>query len=836
MTCLFISEGHAQNYYVERFNVQADGTTSDADNSPWTTTQGSSGTLDVYSFYGEIQANSVSTEAVWTSGSINISGSTSISVDVYEYDDAESSDYVRLYYKLDGSSTEVEFGNYSGNFSNATATTTITGSSVVIVARFLNNFERQAIDNIVVQSTSTGAAIYSIASGDWDNGSSWSTTGFAGSACNCYPNGSTTVNVGNSRTINLNVDADVNDITIENTGAVFYTAPYVELNIVDDGVFTINSGGTFDENGQTYADIDFEGLTGTSGLVVNAGATFTPGWIFVQGGNTVNITGDGDINLVYDFYVSAGTVNNNSTGTFTIGDYLVFDEDNTTFNNNGTVVINDDILAGAGDDGNTIAVGSGASLTIGGDIDLSGSSMTINSNGVISQAGNFLNIGASSSFNNLSGSFWFWSYTGGVAYDADMPNVFTAGGAFRYTGTGDQLVIPLSYNNLGIAGSGTKFLQGNTSVSGILYFTSGFLALGNYDLTTGNTSSINNASSARFVVVNGTGSLIQNNIGTGGKTGGVLFPVGISSTSYTPLTINNTGTADNFSVSVCSNIYEEGGCGTGTMASAEVVNRTWFINEAVVGGSNATLTFQWNATNELTGFDRTNLNIIHHNGSYWNAVGNLSAAGAGPYTGSVSGITSFSPFGIEGGSTPLPVQLLFFKAEHNDDKIKLLWETASELNNDFFTIERTTDLKVFDEITTVDGSGTTENSTKYHVFDYDPLMGTAYYRLKQTDFDGSYSYSDLVKVTNSYNKSQKLQLYPVPNDGISINISNPAFTEGDQYWIHVIDINGRIVYKEQKMIEAGSSLLLQFKQSLSPGVYTLLLESGELQRQTFVVK
>ncbi|ELR71001.1 hypothetical protein C900_03131 [Fulvivirga imtechensis AK7] len=828
----------AQYYYLERFNTQPNGATSDADNTPWTTIQGSSGSLAVDASFQDLTASSVGTEAVWESGSIAISGSTSISVDVLEYSNAEPSDYVKVYYKLDGSPTEVEFASFNDDFGSGTATTTVSGSSVVIVVRFLNDQEFHTIDNVVVESAVGGATLYSIADGDWDDGAIWSTTGYAGAACNCFPNGSTPVNIGNTRTVNLNVDAEVNDITIENTGSLLFTAGNVELNVMNDGTFTINSGGTFDENGQTNSDLDFEGGSGTSQLVVHSGSTFSIDRLYMFGANTLNISGDGDITLLEDFHISAaGTINNNSTGTFTIGDDLLFNDDNATFTNYGDIIITDDLLAGTGDDGNTFTNASGAHLDIGGDINLSGSNMTINNSGTLSQSGNFLNIGSSSSFNNLGGSFWFWGYTGGVAYDADMPNVFNAAGTVRYNGAGDQLVMPLSYNNLGIAGGGTKSLQGVTSVSGMMYLTNGFVALGDHNLTIGNSGSIANASSARYVVIDGNGSLIQNNIGTGGRSGGVLFPVGINTTSYTPLTINNSGTADNFTVRVCSNIYEEGGCATGTMQSVNVVDRTWFIDEAVVGGSSATLVFQWGATNELSGFDRADINIVHHNGAYWETVGNTSATGTGPYTASVSGVTSFSPFGVEDATdTPLPVELLFFNAKSKSHYVALTWETASELNNDFFTVERSVDLVSFTEVGSVRGKGTSHEISRYYLADNAPLKGKAYYRLRQTDFDGSFTYSAPVKVEYVVMQSDQLQVYPVPNEGDYINILNPQLKEDRVCTIHVIDGQGKKVLSVERNVQQGVPLLIHFKHPLSPGIYTLLFHDGELKSQAFIVK
>jgi len=117
---------------------------------------------------------------------------------------------------------------------------------------------------------------------------------------------------------------------------------------------------------------------------------------------------------------------------------------------------------------------------------------------------------------------------------------------------------------------------------------------------------------------------------------------------------------------------------------------------------------------------------------------------------SLSGLTSFSTFTINGSSAPstaLPVELLFFDAQVNEkNQVNLLWATASELNNDYFTVERSTDGGNWEIVEIVAGSGTTSVRTDYQTLDERPNKGISYYRLKQIDFDGTISYSNIVSV------------------------------------------------------------------------------------------
>lgn len=113
-----------------------------------------------------------------------------------------------------------------------------------------------------------------------------------------------------------------------------------------------------------------------------------------------------------------------------------------------------------------------------------------------------------------------------------------------------------------------------------------------------------------------------------------------------------------------------------------------------------------------------------------------------------------------GSNVVLPIELLFFKATKlNQRNVELWWSTATELNNDYFTVEKTLDGIDFNEVGIVNGSGTTYSIHDYSLTDYQ-LQNSAmtYYRLKQTDFDGNYSYSDLISVDNIGSEAKEVVL------------------------------------------------------------------------------
>lgn len=120
--------------------------------------------------------------------------------------------------------------------------------------------------------------------------------------------------------------------------------------------------------------------------------------------------------------------------------------------------------------------------------------------------------------------------------------------------------------------------------------------------------------------------------------------------------------------------------------------------------------------------------------------------------------------------TSLPIDLLYFQAEAKEDRVLLEWSTLSEVNNDYFEILRSEDGIVWKTIETIEGAGNSSEMLSYTSFDYNPLQGKSYYILRQTDFDGTTSYSDVRFVHFELDASDIL-IYPNPSkDFISIEL------------------------------------------------------------------
>ncbi len=230
---------------------------------------------------------------------------------------------------------------------------------------------------------------------------------------------------------------------------------------------------------------------------------------------------------------------------------------------------------------------------------------------------------------------------------------FTASGrSVTFNGTAPQTIAgsaSTTFFDLIIDNSFGISLAISASVTGTLTFTNGKITLGAFDLLLGNSAAISGSNSARYVVTDGTGSLrqrVQNNATD------VAFPIGLA-TAYLPVFIQLTAgsVADDFKARVINGLnmaYDANDLPTGAPVSNRAVLKTWCLKENVSGGSTATIKVQWNSSDESSDFARSWCDLAHYSGGSWLFVAGSAAAGAGPYTQTLSNITTFSPFGVFG--------------------------------------------------------------------------------------------------------------------------------------------------------------------------------------------
>lgn len=253
----------------------------------------------------------------------------------------------------------------------------------------------------------------------------------------------------------------------------------------------------------------------------------------------------------------------------------------------------------------------------------------------------------------------------------------------------------------------------------------------------------------------------------------------------------------------------------------------------VLGDGDVTGTgdFQVNAGGSVTvtgDLDLSGTGDITLNGSV-TVGGDLTISGAATFCGggtvSVTGVVTGIPDPCFTGA--LPIELLYFSADPNDEKVDLRWATASESNNDYFTVERSKDGELWANLLVVDGAGTSSFLIEYLDFDHKPLNGTSYYRLKQTDYDGKFTYSNISVVHYTNGSGLDVTVFPNPNDGNSFNLEFTGF--GDEEVLIVIrDVIGREYYSKAYLVnEKNTIYAVSLTDKLPSGTYLITASSDE---------
>ncbi|MCZ7557008.1 MAG: T9SS type A sorting domain-containing protein [Bacteroidia bacterium] len=415
-------------------------------------------------------------------------------------------------------------------------------------------------------------------------------------------------------------------------------------------------------------------------------------------------------------------------------------------------------------------------------------------------------------------------------------------------GSGDTVVIagsgqtPISIPSVTLSAlemnntNGT-LVGGQLGITDALILSSGNIDAGAGEIRLGPTAAISGGSFTSHIVTSDTGSLVIDGIGTGARTGAVLFPVGASHVSYTPVSLTNAGTADAFRVRAVADLRLAGL--SGTVLTSHAVGRTWVIEEGNPGGSDATITLQWYLNDELPAFLRTGSMIHRFNGSTWYALQPPGpTAGSNPYTRTVYGVTAFSPFAIADSAANLPVELLSFSARLEAGAAIVTWSTASETNNAGFIVERRVGSGPWRSRGFVPGSGTTMAGQEYAFSDAIetgiPAGTPLAYRLRQIDTDGTETVSHEVTVLQSSDPAFSLaQNYPNPvyngEAGASATIFTYSLAAEAYVRLTIHDALGREVAVVEDGIRQGGMHSVVFDAAALPaGMYMVRLESAGL--------
>ncbi|TNE72247.1 MAG: T9SS type A sorting domain-containing protein [Bacteroidetes bacterium] len=166
---------------------------------------------------------------------------------------------------------------------------------------------------------------------------------------------------------------------------------------------------------------------------------------------------------------------------------------------------------------------------------------------------------------------------------------------------------------------------------------------------------------------------------------------------------------------------------------------------------------------------------------------------------------------------PLPVELVSFSASEVLRSVDVTWTTASEHNNDFFTILGSVDGSSWDVIENINGAGNSTQTLNYS-FSFTNSMNYEYLRLDQTDYDGESSSSPVVRIDRAAHT--EINVYPNPSNGENLYVS---LAEYGDYTITIVDLNGRHVFEDQYF--STNNIVLN-NLALQSGTFLLKVSSG----------
>jgi hypothetical protein len=173
---------------------------------------------------------------------------------------------------------------------------------------------------------------------------------------------------------------------------------------------------------------------------------------------------------------------------------------------------------------------------------------------------------------------------------------------------------------------------------------------------------------------------------------------------------------------------------------------------------------------------------------------------------------------------PLPVKLVSFTAQVDEDQVLLNWKTASEINNDFFEVQRFKNMEEIMTLGKVTGHGTSAELHSYQFVDTSPLDGISFYQLKQVDFDGKFDFSNVV--STSFTANNSIQLFPNPGNGSELGLYASNYKEPVQILIQDARGFDVVSFSIQSQPSLSEVQLIKFDAPLSPGMYIVQIKTN----------
>lgn len=406
---------------------------------------------------------------------------------------------------------------------------------------------------------------------------------------------------------------------------------------------------------------------------------------------------------------------------------------------------------------------------------------------------------------------------------ADSGQVFLLDGNSVQTISGTSQT---SFNNLKVSNSSGARLNRDVSITNSLDLESGGLELNANTLSilNGQTSAINNTNGYIISELTDNSSVVTWQINS--APGTHIIPFGTVSGVSIPFQITVTsGDIGNFSISTYPTAPDNTPYPVTPVAvthmndsnnndnSINTVDRFWYLEKSRAGGT-ATITFTATPA-EIGSITGLNAQKWNESSQGWEAP--LPGQTATATSVTVPDVSNFSVWVLTSSESPLPVELLDFSANQEGDVVLLNWSTASEIQSQFFYVEKTSDFVHFSNVARVEAAGTSNEILRYDATDWDPFYGISYYRLRQVDIDGNYQFSNFASVDFGSTSQMTAIVYPVPAQAgnISLKINNVS---GESIRLDITDLAGRTEYSHEFAVTGSfMDINLPDTETLSPG-------------------
>jgi hypothetical protein len=428
-----------------------------------------------------------------------------------------------------------------------------------------------------------------------------------------------------------------------------------------------------------------------------------------------------------------------------------------------------------------------------------------------------------------------------LGYSGSSKSTVKFVGSADQTISGDIYAALSSVKNIEVdKPSGDLNITGKLLLNGDLTLTQGNVVTTGQNLYLSSASEVTGGSTASYV--NGPMYKTQN------SSEDFLFPIG-KDDSYRPIgLINPTDDAFWMAEYFTTNAADSDsdlGPGLATISG----NDSWILSDVNNKHPKAKIKLYWGTETNVSAdpSDHDDLRVVYKDGTgKWQTMGNASYAGdvnSGWLVSTDQASFSTVEFTIASATpaNPLPVTLLGFSAEvKNDNQVALKWQTSAEINNDYFVVERSRDGVIFDDVTTVNGNGTTTEISNYQTTDYEPYTGISYYRLKQVDFDGKEEIFPMVvvEIEGLPFEEPRLNIHPNPYKSGDVVVDIGGFNEQEEVLVMISDISGNPICQKRMYPNATdmSRGITEKLQHAEPGFYLFIIVSNDKRVTARIIK